>query len=67
MVVAAARSGISARACPLCRRKSDRVHSRYVRRVADLPCSGRKVELRLCALARSWPCAGANRQFERAP
>lgn len=26
--------------CPLCRRRSKRVHSRYHRRIADLPCCG---------------------------
>ncbi|WP_352557352.1 transposase family protein [Mesorhizobium sp. M0093] len=33
---------------------SSRVHSRYVRRVSDLPCSGTKVELRL--VARRFVC-----------
>nr|WP_245276909.1 transposase family protein [Rhizobium leguminosarum] len=28
---------------------SDRVHSRYVRKIADLPCAGTKVQLRLSA------------------
>nr|WP_260684091.1 transposase family protein [Rhizobium laguerreae] len=28
---------------------SDRVHSRYVRLIADLPCAGTKVQLRLSA------------------
>ncbi len=31
--------------CPLCHRRSRRVHSRFRRRVADLPCSGRAVIL----------------------
>ncbi len=31
--------------CPLCHRPSRAVHSRYQRRVADLPCSGRAVTL----------------------
>ncbi len=31
--------------CPLCHRRSHRVHSRYRRRVADLPCAGRAVTL----------------------
>ncbi len=33
--------------CPLCRRRSRRVHSRYVRRLADLPCVGRPLMLTL--------------------
>lgn len=35
-------------ACPLCQRPSARVHSRYLRRVADLPWVGWSVQLRLC-------------------
>lgn len=31
--------------CPLCGEPSARVHSRYLRRVADLPCSGQQVRL----------------------
>jgi len=33
--------------CPLCNEASDRVHSRYVRKVADLPCSGVEVQLHI--------------------
>lgn len=33
--------------CPLCRRRSNRVHSRYRRTIADLPISERSVTLRL--------------------
>ncbi len=29
--------------CPLCCSPSQRVHSRYIRQVSDLPCSGRGV------------------------
>ncbi|QND61620.1 transposase family protein [Mesorhizobium huakuii] len=54
VIVITARSGTPARPCPLCRRVSSRVHSRYVRRVSDLPCSGTKVELRL--VARRFVC-----------
>ncbi|PRA49256.1 ISL3 family transposase [Brucella pituitosa] len=35
--------------CPSCNAVSDRVHSRYVRKVADLPYSGVKVQLRISA------------------
>ena len=33
--------------CPLCGVQASRMHSRYWRRVADLPCAGRHVSLRL--------------------
>jgi transposase len=33
--------------CPLCEQPSERVHGRYARTVADLPCSGRRVRLAL--------------------
>jgi transposase len=46
-IVVTARAGIQAVMCPLCSSPSRRVHSRYVRRVSDLPCSGRSVCLRV--------------------
>lgn len=49
MMVVSARSAAERRPCPLCGRSSGRVHSRYVRTIADLPCAGRKVRLRLTA------------------
>jgi transposase len=33
--------------CPCCGRSSDRVHSQYGRTIADLPCAGRSVRLRV--------------------
>ena len=33
--------------CPLCAAESDVVHSRYQRRLSDLPCAGQPVGLRL--------------------
>ena len=33
--------------CPLCEQPSERVHGRYGRTVADLPCAGRRVILAL--------------------
>ena len=46
--------------CPLCASPSRRIHSRYVRRVSDLPCSGRLVRLhivtrRFCCEASDCP------------
>lgn len=34
--------------CPLCRKCSERIHSRYVRKIADIPWSGVPVKIRLC-------------------
>ena len=34
--------------CPLCQCRSERVHSRYVRQVADLPWMGCAVRLGVC-------------------
>ncbi|WP_448191500.1 transposase family protein, partial [Azospirillum sp. sgz301742] len=36
-------------ACPLCGYMSGRVHSTYVRRLADLPWQGKRVELHIAA------------------
>jgi transposase len=40
-VVATAASAV----CPLCACSSERIHSLYTRRIADLPCGGRQVKL----------------------
>ena len=42
-------------ACPQCQCLSQRLHSHYVRTVADLPCTGRRVVLRLSV--RKFVCA----------
>ena len=44
------------RCCPLCGNRSRRVHSRYVRKVSDLPTAGRAV--RLLLVARRFFCDG---------
>jgi transposase len=46
-IVLLARPQSRAAACPLCDRPSTRVHSRYSRRLADLPWHGRIVELQV--------------------
>jgi transposase len=46
-IVVMAHAGAQMANCPLCRSPSPRIHSRYVRRVSDLPCSGRGVCLRV--------------------
>jgi transposase len=44
--------------CPDCRLASARVHSRYQRRLADLPLAGRVV--RICLMARRFRCISAS-------
>ncbi|QOZ36180.1 hypothetical protein XH92_34595 [Bradyrhizobium sp. CCBAU 53421] len=53
MLVARPKSAISL--CPRCGYQTGRVHSHYVRRLADLPWQGRVVEIRLHA--RRFRCA----------
>ncbi len=53
-----ARAGTQVAICPLCGSSSRRVHSRYVRRVSDLPCSGRGVCL--CVVTRRFCCNAAH-------
>src|SRR5689334_3302185 len=47
VIVVCARAKADEQACPCCGNPSSRIHSRYVRTAADLPCAGKKVELRL--------------------
>ena len=54
VMVIAVRAVGSANACPECRTNSERVHSRYHRRLADLPMAGRSV--RLMVVARRFRC-----------
>src|SRR5258707_8905808 len=54
VMVIAVRAVGSANACPECRTNSERVHSRYHRRLADLPMAGRSV--RLLVVARRFRC-----------
>lgn len=58
MIKVTVRSGTAAAACPSCESVSQRVHSRYIRQVADLPCSGRRVCLSL--IARRFFCSAEN-------
>jgi transposase len=50
-----AASGASRSRCPSCRVFSKRIHSYYIRTLADLPCSGRRVVLEL--QVRKFRCA----------
>ena len=47
MILVTARAASPSGCCPLCATTSSRVHSRYGRTVSDLPCCGRRVELRV--------------------
>jgi transposase len=44
--------------CPLCGVASRRIHSRYVRQAADLPCAGKQVNLRV--ISRRFACETAH-------
>jgi transposase len=46
-IVVTARAEARVAACPLCGGASRRIHSRYVRQVSDLPCSGQGIYLRV--------------------
>lgn len=60
-VVVTACSTAVAASCPLCGVASRHLQSHYVRRPSDLPCSGRRVCLRLPAYpGRRWPSASVS-------
>ncbi len=44
--------------CPECGRASRRIHSRYPRMIADLPCAGRRIKLHLTV--RRFVCSATN-------
>jgi hypothetical protein len=54
IIAVRAESGVAE--CPLCGARSSRIHSRYDRRAADLPCAGKEIRLR-----------GARDAWDRAP
>lgn len=53
-IILAVRSKAVMAECPLCGTASRRIHSRYARQVADLPCAGRQIRLRV--IARRFLC-----------
>ena len=53
-IILAVRSEAWRAGCPLCGAGSRRIHSRYAREVADLPCAGRQVQLRV--ITRRFVC-----------
>jgi transposase len=54
-IIVTVRCGTEIAVCPLCKRPSQRVHSRYARGVLDLPCLGQSVRLRV--MTRRFFCA----------
>ena len=46
-IILSARASVSSARCPVCGKRSGRVHSRYTRTLADLPWQGVPVTLRL--------------------
>jgi transposase len=53
-IILAVRSEGGVAECPLCGARSRRIHSRYDRRVADLPCAGKQIRLRV--ITRRFVC-----------
>ena len=53
-IILTVRSEAGAAKCPLCGAASRRIHSRYARQVADLPCAGRQIRLRV--ITRRFVC-----------
>jgi transposase len=53
-IILAVRSESGIAECLLCGARSHRIHSRYDRQVADLPCAGKKIRLRV--IARRFVC-----------
>ena len=60
----AARSKAGMALCPLCGSPSHRIHSQYIRQVADLPCAGRQIRLRV--IARRFVCEVQHSELVRA-
>lgn len=48
-IIVNTRAVLPHRSCPRCGTRTARIHSHYVRTVSDLPCCGRRVELRVVA------------------
>jgi transposase len=53
-IILAVRSQSGMAECPLCGARSRRIHSRYNRQVADLPCAGKQIRLRV--ITRRFVC-----------
>ena len=57
-IILSARSNKGMAECPLCGATSRRIHSRYTRQVADLPCAGKQIRLRV--ISRRFVCEVSN-------
>ena len=57
-IIFAVRSEAGMAACSLCGASSRRIHSRYDRRVADLPCAGKQICLRV--ITRRFVCEASH-------
>src|SRR3984957_12687633 len=53
-IILVVRSEAGMAKCPLCGARSRRIHSRYDRQVADLPCAGKQIRLRV--ITRRFVC-----------
>jgi transposase len=53
-IILTVRSDMASADCPLCGMLSRRIHSRYLRLVADLPCAGKEVRIRM--ITRRFVC-----------
>lgn len=68
-IVLVAKPTVATSTCPLCGQASGRVHSTYVRRLADLPWQGKRVELQVSARRFRCPVSTCRRVIftERLP
>jgi transposase len=53
-IILAVRAESCVAKCPLCGARSSRIHSRYDRQAADLPCAGKEIRLRV--ITRRFVC-----------
>jgi len=53
-IIIAVRAESGMAECPLCGTRSSRIHSRYDRQAADLPCAGKEIRLRV--ITRRFVC-----------
>jgi transposase len=54
LIIIAVRAESGVAECPLCGARSSRIHSRYDRQAADLPCAGEEIRLRV--ITRRFVC-----------
>src|ERR1700759_2844336 len=59
-IIIAVRAESCVAECPLCGARSSRIHSRYDRQAADLPCAGKEIRICKLAAAGSLPASTTN-------